>query len=340
MGKMYHKALVIGKFMPLHRGHSALIGFASEKAELVDVVALVHDAEPISLEKRLKWLIQDCEDARIRNARIFGYRYDPTELNPSSESDLKSSVEWADWLLEHHPDCAETDVIIGSEPYVKYMADHLGVAHIIYDESRGLLPISASAIREDPVANWDYLAPAVKRDYVEHICICGSESTGKSTVCRTLEDEFDCVTMIPEIGRCLVGKSAICRRETLESIFRIHRDLLLSVMSDPPTPFVLWDTDNLTTASYYSFLYPDEAKTWPDMPPAGKYFFFESSVLPYRDDNTRLAEDAALTLRDHHLETYRSAGVILEHVVSADRCAVVRSYILERSAALAGVFRG
>ena len=35
--KNYNKALVIGKFMPLHKGHLALIDFAATQAETVCV---------------------------------------------------------------------------------------------------------------------------------------------------------------------------------------------------------------------------------------------------------------------------------------------------------------
>ncbi len=50
--KKYNKALVIGKFMPLHKGHLALIDFAATQARTVSVCVTGHDGEVISSAER------------------------------------------------------------------------------------------------------------------------------------------------------------------------------------------------------------------------------------------------------------------------------------------------
>ena len=50
MKKEYNRALVIGKFQPLHKGHLSLIDFATSKSERVDVCATAHDGELIPLK--------------------------------------------------------------------------------------------------------------------------------------------------------------------------------------------------------------------------------------------------------------------------------------------------
>jgi HTH-type transcriptional repressor of NAD biosynthesis genes len=324
---MYNRALVIGKFLPLHIGHLSLIEFACRQALDILICPLGHENESISLEQRVKWL----KDSNLCGlVTIQGIAYNENELNSSSESDVQSSKEWSDFLRTKIDNFDEIDVIIGSEQYVKYMADYIGIDHIIYDEPRININISATQIKSDIIKYWDYLAPAVKRSYVEHICICGSESTGKSTTCKTLEDKYNYVTMIPEIGRCLVGKSELCSRETLRSIFQIHHRILKEVVYNPPTPIVLWDTDNITTLSYFSFLFPTDNKDFiilnADYKKANKYFFFESNVQ-FRDDNTRLAQAEALKLRKNHIKTYRENGVSLEFVNNTNRIEIVENYI-------------
>lgn len=145
MDGVFKKALVIGKFMPLHKGHITLIDFAKSKAETVDMLVTAHEQENIPMQLRESWARETFRDDDRVN--VFGYLYSPEELNESSESDLKSSHEWADYL---------------------------GIASIIYDERRENLSISASQIKGDIIRYRDYLAPAVKRHYVHHICICGS----------------------------------------------------------------------------------------------------------------------------------------------------------------------
>ena len=149
--------------------------------------------------------------------------------------------------------------------------------------------------------------------------------------------------MIPEIGRCLVGKSEICTSTTLQKIFAIHHALLAAVLSDPPTPIVLWDTDNITTLSYFHYLYPEreqnEITQGQEVLTAEKYFFFESNI-PLEDDGTRLSPHEALALRTHHLKQYAEQGIRPEIITSKERCEVVRRYILNEIEQLKKAFAG
>ena len=251
--------------------------------------------------------------------------YDPNELNPSSESDLQSSIEWAEYLKANLKDFDRYDVIVGSEKYVQYMGEYLGIDYDIFDEERKAVSISATAIKSDIVNNWDYLAPAVKRTYAKHICIVGSESTGKTTVCRRIEDENNFVTAVYEIGRSLVGKSELCTKEKLISIFNIHALLLNEVRYDPPTPIIIWDTDNIITKSYYKFLFDSDFDPHVVENIADKYFFFDSNI-PVVDDGSRFDENTAKSLKDCHISMYDEYGIDLE-MVTENRYEVVNDYV-------------
>ena len=335
--KKYRKALVIGKFMPLHKGHIGLINFACENAEMVLVCVLAHRKECIPLDRRVNW-VKDSMFAGVVSA--CGLMYDADVLNSSSNSDIESSIAWAEYLKNQLEDFESIDVVVGSELYVKFIAEYLGIQYLIYDDKRLQINISATTIKNDVIKNWDYLAPSVKRTYAKHICICGSESTGKTTVCNTIERECEYVTVIPEIGRCIVGKSELCSIKQLCEIFEIHYKLLEVVVNDPPTPFVLWDTDNLTTLSYVRFLFPDaDDSTLTKQRPlllADKYFFFESNIK-FVDDNTRLNEEAAQALRNNHIITYQQAGVLLEQVTN-DRLEKVKQYLYDELETLKNIF--
>lgn len=336
----YKKALIIGKFMPLHKGHISLINFAASQAYEVVVYATANKNECIPLKQRVYWLRETIFN-RDEHVHIRGLMYDDTELNSSSQSDKNSSIEWAHFLKSNVEDFNEIDVIIGSEQYVKYMAEYIGIDYIIYDEKRTNINISATSIKDDIFTYWDYLPPAVKQTYAHHICICGSESTGKTTVCKHMEEKYNCVTMIPEIGRCLVGKSELCTVNKLCSIYDIHYELLKQVVLDPPTPIVIWDTDNLTTLSYYTYLYPAQLEKFltqrQQMINADKYFFFESNI-EFVDDGTRFSESAAKRLRDNHINIYKKHDITLELIKDANREEYVDNYIQSVIAKLSKAF--
>ena len=323
--KRYDNALVFGKFLPMHKGHASLINFALNQAHTVHVVVLAHDGEHISMVRRMEFIREEYKTTP--NVHVYGINYNPKELNSSSESDWESSVAWSDFLspfiLKH-----EIDVLIGSEQYINYMGEYLNLNHVIYDEQRTNIHISATQIKDDLIANWDYLVPSVKRYYAHHICICGSESVGKTTVCTDVEKCCPgIVTMIPEIGRCLVGNAKTCDSRKLQQVMSIHKALLDEVIYDPPTPIILWDTDNYTTLSYHQFLFGDTLPTYQyrDLPKANKYFFFESNI-PYIKDATRMEVSDSNALRDHHLSVYSENGIEVEKV-SENRSQKVLGYV-------------
>lgn len=320
--RKHDNAMIIGKFLPMHKGHKALVEYALKNAHITNVFVLAHQDEYIPMDTRIGF-IKD-EFAQNQHVNVYGVAYDKNELNQSSESDLDSSIAWSEYLkpyITKH----NIDVIVGSELYVKYMGEYLGIDYIIYDEHRTNIQISATKIREDLINNWDYLVPSVKRYYAHHICVCGSESTGKTTTCSDIEKSCPgIVTMIPEIGRCLVGNAKTCEKETLKNVLDIHRKLLLSVIENPPTPIILWDTDNYTTLSYYMFLFGEKLKN--DIyPKANKYFFFDSNI-PYIKDATRMEMNASKALSRNHFNMYKENNIELEKV-SENRSKRVLEYI-------------
>lgn len=333
---MHNRALIIGKFMPLHRGHMKMIEHATQIAKDVYIVVLGCKEEPISLIQRYNWISDTYEDYNNIHPMLLGF--DSNELNASSESDLQSSIDWSEYLKANIKGFDEFDVIVGSEKYVKYMGEYLGIDYDIFDEERNIVNISATAIKSDIVNNWDYLAPAVKRTYAKHICISGSESTGKTTVCRRIEDENNFVTAVYEIGRSLVGKSELCTKEKLILIFNIHSLLLNAVRYDPPTPIIIWDTDNIITKSYYKFLFDSDSDFYPHVVEniADKYFFFDSNI-PVVDDGSRFDENTAKSLKDCHISMYVEYGINLE-MVTENRYEVVNDYVQRSIEELKNIF--
>jgi cytidyltransferase-like protein len=57
--------MVLGKFMPLHRGHEALLRFARDRAEdLTVVVDNIPDAW-VGAEQRCRWIAETVPEARV-----------------------------------------------------------------------------------------------------------------------------------------------------------------------------------------------------------------------------------------------------------------------------------
>lgn len=76
----------------------------------------------------------------------------------------------------------------------------MGSEHISVDKPRGRVPISGTAVRKDPYANWDFMEPCVRAWFAKRVCILGAESTGTTTLASALAEHFETV-WVSEYGR-------------------------------------------------------------------------------------------------------------------------------------------
>src|ERR1700744_650241 len=110
------RGLVLGKFMPLHNGHIALINFAAANCDELIVLICAAGDEPVSGEQRLTWVTETFIDNTRIKPRLLNY--DESALPNTSESSEAVSVAWARHLKNYLP---AIDLFFASEPYAIYM---------------------------------------------------------------------------------------------------------------------------------------------------------------------------------------------------------------------------
>ena len=176
--------LAIGKFYPPHRGHKLLIDTATQESERTIVIVCAKPTDTIPGDVRGRWLQEIHPKAEIM---VIDNRYD--------ENDSKV---WADntvrWLGR------APDAVFTSEDYGDRYAALMGSKHVSVDRSRSRVRISGTSVRRDPFANWEYLEPAVRGWFAKRICIVGAESTGTTTLAKTLAEQLGTV-WVGEYGR-------------------------------------------------------------------------------------------------------------------------------------------
>jgi HTH-type transcriptional repressor of NAD biosynthesis genes len=159
---------VLGKFMPLHKGHLALIDFASKHCDKLYVILCYTDNEPIPGTIREQWLSEEIK--KYPAAVPVFFHYDDAELPNTSESSRSVSAKWSEALKKIVPDA---DVLFTSEPYGDYVAEFMGISHISFDEKRLVHSIPATQIRQAPLRYWDHIADAAKPYFVQKIVLVG-----------------------------------------------------------------------------------------------------------------------------------------------------------------------
>lgn len=200
--KEFDHALVLGKFYPPHNGHHHLIETAAARSERTTVTVLAASAEAIPLEHRVSWLTETHTDPGIR---IVG-DLDDHPMDFESDAIWNLHVELTRAVLARRaiadgkPEQAPVDVVFSSEKYGEELARRLGAQHVLVDLDRVTHPVSGTAVRADPVANWHHLAPATQRGLGLRVVVVGAESTGTTTLSKQLAAHFG-APWIPEYGR-------------------------------------------------------------------------------------------------------------------------------------------
>ncbi|MDO8571748.1 MAG: AAA family ATPase [bacterium] len=250
--------LVLGKFMPLHRGHEVLIHFASR---YVDRLFVVVDNVPedryvtgyIPGHIRVAWVQRTCP-----TAEVF---YLP-HVNPQEPSEHRQFWQiWKKSLLDLLPE--KPDVVFASEEYGFPLARVLGSTFIPLDIHRKTIHMSATKLRTELYTHWDYLSQVAKSDFTMRICICGPESSGKSTLTQKLAEHFNTV-FVPEYARSYL-ETYIKKSEQEKKKYKISlRDMVpiargQCALEDTLTQYanrlIFSDTDAWTTMRWSKWLF-------------------------------------------------------------------------------------
>lgn len=236
--------MLLGKFLPPHLGHVYLAEFAHHYVDHLTIVVCSLKREPIPGELRFRWMRELFPFDNVVHLT------DELPQEPAEHPDF-----WRLWrealqrVLPGRPDC-----VFASEDYGAPLAETLGGTFIPVDKARMVTPCSGTAVRTDPLANWDFIPRCVRPYFVKRVCVFGPESTGKSTLARRLADHFKTV-MVPEYARTFIemqqGKVAAADMLTIargqiaseEALARNARGLLIC------------DTDARATCIWSSVLF-------------------------------------------------------------------------------------
>jgi HTH-type transcriptional repressor of NAD biosynthesis genes len=270
--------LVIGKFMPLHRGHMALIDFALERCGRLIILLAVRDHEPIPGRLRLEWL----RETYGRNEKIE-IQFTDEALPDSAGSSREVSRVWAEYLSGRFPG---VDLLFSSEKYGKFLSEYMGVDYADFDLERSRFPISATEIRNEPLMNWEYIPSSVRPYYLKKVCIYGPESTGKTTLTADLASFYK-TEHVPEMAREVLGDRHVVY-EDIPRIAELHAGEILR-KERKADRLLFCDTDLITTEIYsrHYFKKVPEFPRWVEGPNRYDIYLFLEIDTPWIEDPQR-----------------------------------------------------
>lgn len=179
------RGLVIGKFYPPHKGHHFLINTALSQTDQVTVIVCEESHETIPGALRAQWIKEVHPTVTVM-------------VINSDNIDPDDSALWAEltigWLG------FRPDVVFTSEDYGKAYAYYMNCKHVMVDKPRKTVPISATKVRSNPYKYWEFLEAPVRAYYAKRIVIVGAESSGTTTLAKSLADYYKTI-WVPEFGR-------------------------------------------------------------------------------------------------------------------------------------------
>jgi HTH-type transcriptional regulator, transcriptional repressor of NAD biosynthesis genes len=285
--------MILGKFMPVHKGHQFLIDFALQQVEQLTIIVGTLAEEPIPGQLRYEWVKELYPTANVQHCTDENPQY------PHEHADF-----WNIWvasirkLMPHGP-----DVVFTSEEYGDELASRLGARHILCDLSRSNVPVSATRIRENPYENWQYIPEPVRPYFARRVVIYGPESTGKTTLAEKLANHYKTV-WAPEFARnYLDDKGAWVELSDIEKIAagQLASEDRLARLANR---LLICDTELITTCVYSQHYFgecPKEVEQKAKQRQYDLYLLLDIDV-PFVADWQRPDADS----REQFFETFRS----------------------------------
>lgn len=272
----------------MHTGHLDLIMRAKKENDLCYVIVCGYENEPradeigLTLKRRyslIKQMFKDDEQIKV-------FMVNDTELGIDESM---SESNWDIWLrcieeqFEKFEDTIE-DKLTGTTRYTWYVGEQSYVNslnarkykpcrsndvdrscyidEVVYVE-RNLNPVSATAIRENPVKYWNKIAWPFRQYFSTNILITGTASEGKSTLTRDIATYFG-LPYSEEYGRTYMeyyGKddTDLTVTDFQQFLIEQRRDTQKKIESSGNPGVVISDTDNLVTLMYAKAYVDDPA---------------------------------------------------------------------------------
>ena len=278
---MTANGFLLGKFMPPHAGHIALIDAARRLVDRLTVLVCWLPDDPVPGPLRVQWmreLFPDC--------RVLGHG----EVVPQTPEE--SPAFWTIWqaiVRVAHPE--PIDYLFAGEGYGAELARRTGGlfvplgGRVLGQASDRLGNLSATAVRADPQGHWELLPPPVKAYYRRRVCLHGSESTGKSTLAGALAEQLGTI-WVGEYGRshCEAHPGTLSRDDLL--LIGAAQDAMIRAAEPWAGPVLIADTDPLMTAAWCEMLLGETPPVLLSYDRADLYLLMEPD-LPWVDDGTR-----------------------------------------------------
>lgn len=281
-GQSVKRGFILGKFLPPHAGHVALIQAARALTDELTVLLCSMPDDDIPGEERLEWMRSLFPDCRVV------WHHKPAPQQPQDSPNF-----WKIWraiVAKAHPE--PIDYVFVGESYGAELAAQVGGLYVplggrvLGADQHGLGGLSGSAIRSDPWRYWQFLPGPVRSHYALTVSLHGVESVGKSQLAERLAVHYG-TTLVPEYGRSHCEAHGTNCREADLLLIGEAQQAMIEAARPWCNRMLIADTDALMTAAWSQMMIgysPDQLICHRK---ADLYLVLGTDV-PFIDDGTRV----------------------------------------------------
>ncbi len=305
------RGLVVGKFYPPHLGHEYLINYALDHCDHLDIFVIHLPDQWIPGHMRVDWVQKRFLQALVHSV---------LDLGEDDNSEL-----WAQHTIERLG--MAPDVVFTSEDYGERYAHFMGCKHISVDPQRTRIPISATQIRQDPLAHWSHIGPGPRAFLALRVVLIGAESTGKTVLAERLSQHY-ATSWVPEYGRDYWAQKLANGEATLESN-QWHSDEFLHIahkqaqhedaQAGQCSGLLICDTDPLATAVWHERYLAFSSRSLVEFarPRMPHLYLFLRCDVPFTQDGTRDGEHVRQDMDRRFSVVLRKIGAPLVEVTGS-----------------------
>lgn len=322
---MTKAAYVLMTAMPPTKGHLHLIQFASGLSSKVNVIVATQPGEPYPAER-----INALREAVKPLGNVVIHQIHKT-LPQEPEGGAFWNM-WGDFLFMFGFEPG--DYIVASELYGAKLANHVGGEFMPYDVDRDLFGAKATFVRDNPRAFFDWILPEFQPVVRQTVTLFGAESTGKTTLSRTLASTMTGHWAFEYARPYLEKVRNVVDDDSMKAIWRGQLALQRHMQLLQDKPFIFQDTDLYSTVGYWDF-WTGETPTklridaWNNR---SDLYIITPSNIPFEPDPLRYGGDKRESADQFWIDLCKSEGlnyVVLTSDLLADRVAEAREIVRE-----------
>ncbi len=332
MEKNFKRALIVGKFCPLHKGHEFLINKALDTSgELIIFSYTKKQYVGCETPKRDNWLKSlfptanafVFDDQNLKD--FFPEQIEMHTLPMDEDTDDNQRLFAAKLyisLIGKPLDAIFTSELYGPGFAIK-MSEYLieakiqahPVKHVAVDPSRSKVPISGSLVRSHVSISRGFLSPIVYGSFLKKILFLGAESTGKSTLVELCAERYRTV-FVDEYGRThyeqKAGQLEFLDMRLIAEI-QLDRERIQTINANR---YLFVDTSPLTTLCYSYFLFNQADPLLEKMANQLDYdhIFLCAPDFPMIQDGTRVDESFRDRQNSWYLESLSKRNCRFTHL--------------------------